>query len=137
MKASIPPGTVVLAPPPGNLGPPPGNLSPRKTLGQQAAAKPPPMTAEELKAIPHLTQHGTEPSKLLPPGSKQPEAPPDDNPKVTLVVSVPNRHIGLVIGKGGEMIRTPKQKSQAGIHVQPDREYKANPTGDRQVRLCP
>jgi len=35
---------------------------------------------------------------------------------------IPNMHVGLVIGRGGEMIRTLQDRSQGRIQVQPDRE---------------
>eukprot|EP01052_Picozoa_sp_SAG31_P024869 SAG31_NODE_2144_length_6341_cov_59.535085_5_plen_496_part_00 len=38
------------------------------------------------------------------------------------VMYIPNKHVGIVIGKGGEMIRQLQDRSQARIQVQPDRE---------------
>lgn len=38
------------------------------------------------------------------------------------MIYIPNKHVGIVIGKGGEMIRTLQDRSQARIQVQPDRE---------------
>ena len=38
------------------------------------------------------------------------------------VMYIPNKHVGIVIGKGGEMIRTLQDRSQARIQVQPDKE---------------
>ena len=50
------------------------------------------------------------------------------------VMYIPNKHVGVVIGKGGEMIRTLQDRSQARIQVQPDKERDLS-ADTRQITL--